>query len=65
MCGSGVDFDFRGQVRFRKRLFEGGLVVGGALVVVVRDRNEELRLGLRGLQVRTVGRIGDESAAME
>jgi len=60
-----VHFDFRGQVCLSKRLLEDGLLVGRARVVIFRDRDEELRLGLRGLKVRTVWRIGHESAAME
>ncbi len=65
MRGALVHFDFRGQVGLGKRLFENGLVVGRPLVIVFRDRDEELRLALRGLKVRAVWHIGHEPAAME
>ena len=54
--GARVDLDFRRQVRLGERLFQHGLVVGRARVVVLGDRDQELRLGLRRLQVRAVRR---------
>src|SRR6185295_7342141 len=63
--GAGVDFDFRRQVRLAERLLQHVLLVGRTRVIVLRDLDQELRLGLRRLQMRTVRRIGDESAAME
>ena len=65
MRGARVHFDFRGQVRLGERLFQNVLLVGRPHVVIRRDRDEELRLGLRGLQMRTVRHVGHESAAME
>jgi len=56
MRGTGVHFDFRGQVCLGKRLLEDGLVAGRARVVIFRDGNEELRLGFRSLKVRAVWR---------
>src|SRR5580692_7872197 len=52
MCDAGIHFDLRGQVRLGKRLFQDVLLVGGPHVVVGRDCDEELRLGLGGLQMR-------------
>src|SRR5439155_14517490 len=60
-----VHFYFRGQVRLLERLPQYGLVGGRPLVVVRGDGDEELRLRLRGLKVRTVRIGGHESAAME
>ena len=65
MRGAGVNFDFRRQVRLCEGLFENVLFVGRPHIVVGRDCNEELRLGLRGLDVRTVWGVYDQSAAME
>src|SRR6266516_4341530 len=65
MRGACVHFDFRGQVHLGERLFQNVLLIGRPHVVVCRDRDEELRLGLRGLKMRTVRHIGYESAAME
>ena len=63
MRSTSVHFDFGGQVCLGKRLFENGFAVGRARVVIFRDGNEELRLGFRSLQVRTVWRISHDSAA--
>jgi hypothetical protein len=63
--GARIDFDFRGQVHLGERLLQNVLVIGRPLVVVLRDCDEELRLGFRSLKVRTVRHIRDESAAME
>src|SRR5262249_9409898 len=63
--GAGVDFDLGRQARLAERLLQHVLLVGRALIVVLRDLDEELRLGLRRLQVRTVRLVGDESAAVE
>ena len=49
-----VHFYFRGQVRLLERLLQYGLVGGRPLVVVRGDGDEELRLRLRGLKMRTV-----------
>ena len=48
-----VDLDLRRQLRLLERLLQDGLVIGRALIVVRGDRDEELRPGRRGLQVRT------------
>ena len=45
---TGVHFDLRGQARLGERVFQGGLIVGRLLIVICRDRDEELRLALRG-----------------
>src|SRR5208282_4403008 len=49
-----VDFDFRLQVRLGERLFQSVLFIRLLRIVVGRDRDEELRLALGGLQVWTV-----------
>ena len=46
---AGVDFDFRGQIRLLERLFQYVLVIGRPLIIIGRDRNQELRLTFRGL----------------
>ena len=58
MRGAGVHFDFRGQIRLGKCLFQSGLIIVRPRVVIRRDRNQELRLALRRLKVRTVRRVG-------
>jgi len=63
--GTCVDFDLRGKLCLGERFLQDVLLIGPLHVVVRSDRDEELRLGFRGLQVRTVWRIGYESAAME
>lgn len=60
-----VHFDLRRQLRIGERLFEDNLVIGRSRVIICRDRDEELRLGLGGLKVWTVWLISHESAAME
>jgi hypothetical protein len=61
---SEVNFDLRRQVRLDEGLVEGGLIVGRPRVVICCDGDEELCLGLRGLQVRAIRRIDHESAAV-
>ena len=65
MRGASVHFDFRGQIRLGERLFQNVLLIGRLLIVTGRNGDEELRLGLGGLQVRTVRSVGHQSAAME
>ena len=65
MRGTGVHFDLRGQVRLSEGFFEDRFVAGRTLVVVCRDRDEKLRLGLGGLKMRAVRHIGHQAAAME
>src|SRR5439155_10794546 len=60
-----VHFDFRRQTRLRERLFQNVLIIGSPRIIVCRNRNEELRLALRRLQMRTIRHISHESAAME
>src|SRR5438128_1817702 len=65
MCGVLIYFDFRGQMRLGERLSQHVLVIRGAHVIIFRDRDEELRLASRRLQMWTVWFIRDESTAME
>jgi len=49
MRGPFVDFDFRRQVRLGERFLEDVLLVGRTLIVICRNRDQKLRLGLCGL----------------
>ena len=51
--------------RLGERLFQNVLLIGRPHIVICRNRDEELRLGLRGLQMGTVRHLCHESAAME
>ena len=65
MRGARIHFDFRGQVHLGERLFQNVLLIGRPTIIIGRNRDEELRLGLRRLKMRTVRHIGHKSAAME
>ena len=65
MRGAGIHFNFRGQLRFGERLLQNILLLGRPHIVVCGDRDEELRLGLRDLKMRTIRHIRHKSAAME
>ena len=65
MRGVSVDFDFRKQVRLVERFFKNVLLVRRPHIIICRNRDKELRFGLRGLQMRTVRLICHESASME
>ena len=60
-----INFDLRGQIGLFKRVFKYGLVVGATHIIVLRNRDQELRLRFRRLKVRTVRSIRDEIASVE
>ena len=49
-----VYFDFRGQPRLGEGFLHHGLFGGGLHIVILRNCDQELRLGGRGLKMRTV-----------
>ena len=49
MRGAGVDLDLRGQVRLGECVLEDGLLIWRPRVVICRNRDQKLRLGLCGL----------------
>src|SRR3954447_7580044 len=65
MRGTLIYFDFRGQIRLRECLLQHVLVIRGPHIVVFCDRDEELRLASRRLQMWTVRFIRDEPTSME
>jgi hypothetical protein len=65
MRGTSVNFNLRCQFRVCERLFENVFILGRPRVIIGRNRDEELRLGLSSLQIRTIRRICHQSAAVE
>ena len=59
-----IHLDFRRQFCVAERLFSV-FIVGRSHIVILRDRDEELRLALRRLKMRTVRFIRYKSTAME
>ena len=65
MLGAGIHFDFCLHARFAERLFHDCLVIGTRHVVICRNRDEELRLGLRGHKMWAGVTIAYQSRAVE
>ena len=65
MRGVGIHFDFRGQIRFCERLFQNALLVRRPRIVISCNRNQEVRLAFRSLNMWTVRLISYESTAVE
>jgi len=63
----GFDFigDFGGQFRLLECLLHRDFVVRRPHVVIVRDRDQELRVRLRRFEMRTVRHVRDQPAAVE
>ncbi len=62
---AGVHLNFGLQVRLGESVFYSRLVIRSTHIIIPGDRDQELRLALRGLQMWTIRHVRHEPATME
>src|SRR5205085_11030541 len=63
-CLLGLPLIIHARIRRAPAMRGASLVIGRTLIVVIRNRNDELRLRLHSLEMRSVLAIGHQSSAM-